>query len=518
MLLTDMLRRNRAIHSGVTAMTYENRTITYGEFDERVNRTANLLASLGLSKGDRVAILSRNCPEYVEFYFANGRLGSVSVPLNFRLAPAELEYIINDSEAVALVVSAEYVDTIAEIRDRLPTVRHFFCLEGPKEDWIDYAAAVSAAPASQPHADVHEDDLLYQMYTSGTTGRPKGAMISHRNAVTNVLQVCLQNPMNVADRGLIVAPLYHAAAAIVTLAVIANASTAVILQDFVPDQVLEVFGKEKITHALLVPAMILFLLSMPGVEEADFSSLRMVMYGASPIPAEVLRKAMSVFDCGFFQAFGQTEAVAVLTVLSAADHELAKDPANEALLASCGREVFGTEVRVVGENDEEVAPGELGEIIARGDQVMRGYWNLPEATESTLKNGWLHTGDIGTKDENGYIFIMDRIKDMIVSGGENVYPREIEEVLFTHPEVADATVIGVPSDKWGEDVKAIVVRKPDSSISEEAIIAFCGERLAGYKRPRSVDFVDALPKNPSGKVLKRELREPYWGDKTRKVN
>jgi acyl-CoA synthetase (AMP-forming)/AMP-acid ligase II len=292
----------------------------------------------------------------------------------------------------------------------------------------------------------------------------------------------------------------------------------VILQDFVPDEVLAVFGDEKITHALLVPAMILFLLSMPGIEKADFSSLRMIMYGASPIPAQVLRKAMDVFGCRFFQAFGQTESVAVLTILSSDDHELARDPAHERLLQSCGREVFGTEVRIVNENNEGVPAGELGEIVARGDQVMRGYWNLPEATASALKNGWLHTGDIGMKDNNGYIFIMDRIKDMIVSGGENVYPREIEEVLFTHPGIADATVIGVPSQKWGEDVKAIVVRKPDTELTEAEIIAFCGERLAGFKRPRSVDFIDALPKNPSGKVLKRELREPYWGDKSRRVN
>jgi acyl-CoA synthetase (AMP-forming)/AMP-acid ligase II len=518
MLLTDVLRRNRALRPEVPAMIFEGRTITYGEFDERTNKTANMLASCGIAKEDRVAILSKNCPEYVEFYFANGRLGSVSVPLNFRLAPAELEYIINDSEATGLLVSDEYVDTIAGIRDRLPKVRHFFCTGAAKEGWIDYDGEVAAASSAPPQSEVHEDDLLYQMYTSGTTGRPKGAMISHRNAITNVLQVSLENPLGEGDRGLIVAPLYHAAAGIVALSLISHGATAVIMRDFVPDQVLDIFGQERITHALLVPAMILFLLGMPDVEKADFSALRMVMYGASPIPAEVLRKAMAVFQCGFFQAFGQTEAVAVLTILSAADHELAKDPANEALLTSCGREAFGTEVRVVDENDEEVATGELGEIIARGDQVMRGYWNLPEASASTLKNGWLHTGDIGAKDERGYIFIMDRIKDMIVSGGENVYPREIEEVLFTHPEIADATVIGVPSDKWGEDVKAVVVRKPDSDVSEEAIIAYCGERLAGYKRPRSVDFVDALPKNPSGKVLKRELREPYWGDKARKVN
>ena len=518
MLVTDLLRRNRLLQPDTTAVWFGGDTTTYEELDERVNRTANAIAALGVGKGDRVAILSRNCPEYLDVYFADGKIGAVTTPLNFRLAPAELEYIINDSEAVVLIAAAEYIDAVESIRSNLRNVREFLCIGAAPDGWKDFRALTAAAPAAAPDVDVHEDDLLYQMYTSGTTGRPKGAMISHRNVCTNITQLMLANRTSEGDRGLIVAPMYHAAAGICSLCFVAGGATIVMMEDFVPDEVLRVLAEQKVTHALLVPAMILFLLGMPEVEKTDFSALRCIMYGASPIPAEVLKKAIEVFGCDFVQAFGQTESVAVLSVLSAADHKAAVEQGKAKLLTSCGREAFGTEVRIVDEEGKEVADGELGEIVARGGQVMRGYWKLEEATASTLKDGWLHTGDIGMRDGDGYLYVMDRMKDMIVSGGENVYPREIEEVLFSHPDIADAAVIGVPSDKWGESVKAVVVPKPGAGLDERAVISFCGERLAGYKRPNSVDFIDALPKNPSGKVLKRELREPYWKDKGRRVN
>jgi len=257
---------------------------------------------------------------------------------------------------------------------------------------------------------------------------------------------------------------------------------------------------------------------MPGIEQVNFGSLKYVIYGASAIPLEVLRKAMSIFKCNFLQGFGQTESVAVLTQLMPEDHVLDGPPEKMRRLESCGRELFGTEIRIVDENGNDCPPGGVGEIIGRGDQIMQGYWKMPEATAETLKDGWLHTGDMGCFDEEGYVYIKDRMKDMIVSGGENVYPREIEEVLFTHPAVADAACIGVPSEKWGEEIKAIVVLKPGAAATDKDIISYCEGKLAGFKRPRSVDFVQALPKNPSGKVLKRELREPYWKDRTRRVN
>ncbi|MDP3937711.1 MAG: AMP-binding protein, partial [Deltaproteobacteria bacterium] len=299
---------------------------------------------------------------------------------------------------------------------------------------------------------------------------------------------------------------------------LAGGATLVIKKDFIPPEVVHAFNEEGVTHTLLVPAMILFLLNMPGIEKVNFGTLRYVIYGASAIPLEVLRQAMQLFKCNFVQGFGQTESVAVLTMLRPEDHVLDGPPEKVRRLESCGREIFGTEMRIVDEQGNALPHGQVGEIVGRGEQVMKGYWKLPEATAETLKDGWLHTGDLGEMDEEGYIYIKDRIKDMIVSGGENVYPREIEEVLFSHPDIADAACIGIPSAQWGEEIKAIVVLKPGAKTTADDVMAYCKGKLAGYKRPRSVDFAEVLPKNPSGKVLKRELREPFWKDKSRRVN
>ncbi len=518
MLAIDIINRQKLLQPDAVAVTYGDTTLTYRQLHERICRTAGALSGLGVERGNRVAILSRNCHQYIELYFGASLMGAVTTPLNYRLSPPELAYIINDAEATVLIVGEEYLATVGSIRGDLTTVREIVCVEGPHGGAHAYEDLLAAAPAQVPAIDIDEEDLVYQMYTSGTTGRPKGAMITHRNLMTNVMQILIDAPMAPGNRNLIVAPLYHAAAAITSMCTLAAGATAVVKQDFIPDEVLASFSADELTHALFVPAMILFLLSMPGIAEVDFGRLQRITYGASPIPAEVLKKAIETFQCEFFQAFGQTESVAVLTALGPGDHVADGTPEQTRRLASCGRPVFGVDVRVVDEDDNEVPRGELGEIIARGPNVMKGYWKMPEATAETLRGGWLHTGDLGTMDDSGYVFIMDRLKDMIVSGGENVYPREIEEVLFTHPAVADAAVIGVPSDKWGEAVKAVVVLKPDASAGADDLIDFCRDKLAGYKRPSSVDFVDALPKNPSGKILKRELREPYWKGVDRRVN
>lgn len=518
MTATDILRRHRRLRPNEPAVLFEETQLTWAQLDERVNRAANALLALGVKKGDRVAVLSFNCNQFVELYFASGKIGSVTTPLNFRLGPAELEYIINDSEAVALMVGEELVGNIAPIKTLLPTVRQFICIGGRHEGYLCYEDWIAGAPADPPPATASEEDLIWQMYTSGTTGRPKGAMITHRALMTNVLQCIVDFPISGGDRLLIVAPVFHAAATINAMCGLAMGGTIVIKRFFNPIEVLGAFQNEGITHALLVPAMIQFLLAVPGIEEMEFGRLEYVLYGASPIPVEILKKAMRVFKCKFAQGFGQTESVAVLTMLKPEDHVLEGPPEVMRRLQSCGRELFGCEVRVVKQGGEEAQPGEVGEIVARGENVMKGYWKMPEATAEALRDGWLHTGDLGTMDERGYVYLVDRLKDMIVSGGENVYPREIEEVLFAHPAVADAAVIGVPSERWGEEVKALAVLKPGQKATETELIEFCRERLAAYKCPRSVDFRDELPKNPSGKTLKRELREPYWQGRERRVN
>jgi acyl-CoA synthetase (AMP-forming)/AMP-acid ligase II len=518
MLAIDIIKRQRLLRPEAPAVTFAGRTFTYADLYERSCRTANALSRLGVGPDSRVAVLSKNCHQYVELYFGASLIGAVTTPLNYRLSAPELAYIINDAEVVCAIVGEEYVGTIDSIRGELTTVRELVCIGGARDGYHGHEDLLATASADAPIASVDENDLVYQMYTSGTTGRPKGAMITHRNLVTNVMQISFEAAMSPHHCNLIVAPLYHAAAVITAMYTMAAGASLAVKEDFIPDRVLRSFSEDGITHALFVPAMILFLLSMPGIEDVDFGPLERITYGASPIPAEVLKKAIETFRCDFLQAFGQTESVAVLTVLGPRDHVVGGTPEQSRRLSSCGRPAFGVEIRVVDENDKDVDAGELGEIIARGPNVMKGYWKMPEATADTLRGGWLHTGDLGTMDERGYVFIMDRLKDMIVSGGENVYPREIEEVLFTHPGVADAAVIGVPSARWGEDVKAVVVLKADASATAEELIEFCGGRLAGYKRPRTVDFLEALPKNPSGKVLKRELREPYWKGVDRRVN
>jgi fatty-acyl-CoA synthase len=356
------------------------------------------------------------------------------------------------------------------------------------------------------------------MYTSGTTGRPKGAVLQHAAIAANIFQASVAIGGSPGERVLIVAPMYHAAAALTTFFAVARGGCLFIQEDFVPAEVVRVLSEEGIARVTLVPAMIqACLVLVPDVAQRRYDDLRLITYGASPIAEQTLRRAMDVFGCDFIQGYGMTETTALLTYLMPEDHRRALAGRPE-LLLSAGRPVVGTEIRIVDGGDVPVAAGDVGEICARGPQLMRGYWNLPDATAEALRGGWMHTGDAGRLDADGFLFIQDRVKDMIVSGGENIYPREVEEVLFRHPAVADAAVIGVPDEQFGEAVKAVVVLRDGASATAEDIMEFSRGRLGGYKRPRSVDFVGVLPRNPSGKVLKRELREPYWRGQARRVS
>ncbi len=358
---------------------------------------------------------------------------------------------------------------------------------------------------------------MYQLYTSGTTGHPKGAVLTHGAVSAQLHQLQLVVQGTPGERALIVAPLYHAAAAITAFSSVAGGGSLYIQEDFNPIEVVRALSEKRVTQATLVPAMIqACLVFVPDIAERDYSSLRRISYGASPIAEETLRRAVEVFKCEFAQGYGMTETTAVLSYLLPADHELALKEKPE-LLLSAGRPLVGTELRVVDEDDKPLPNGTIGEIIGRGPQLMRGYWNLPDESAEALRGGWMHTGDAGVMDEEGYIYIQDRVKDMIVSGGENIYPRVIEDVLFKHPAIADAAVIGVPDKQWGETVKAIVVLRDEETATGEEVIEFCRDKLGGYERPRSVDFVKTLPRNPTGKVLKRELREPYWAGQKRRV-
>jgi acyl-CoA synthetase (AMP-forming)/AMP-acid ligase II len=494
------------------------RRVVYREAIEAVNKLANAFVSSGLQVGDRVAVLAKNCIEYAYIYYAASKAGVVPVPLNYRLVPDEWAYIINDSGAKMLIAGADFIAAGEALRAQLKTVEQRVAMGGDAPSgWQSYESWVSAERATPPERTITEDHDLYQMYTSGTTGHPKGAVLPQGSVTSNMAQVTVALQAQPGERSLIVAPMYHAAAAITTFNCVYYGGALYIMEDFIPNEVVRVMSEENIALALLVPAMIQAVLVMvPDVMQRSYQDLRMIVYGASPIAEQTLRKAMDVFKCDFAQGYGMTETTAVLSFLTPDDHRLAMGERHD-LLLSAGRPVLGTDLRIVDDDDKPVANGEIGEIIARGPQLMRGYWNLADESAEALKGGWMHTGDAGIVDDDGYLFIQDRVKDMIVSGGENVYPRIVEEVLFQHPAVADAAVIGIPDQQWGETVKAIVVLKEGENATPEEIMEFSKGRLGGFERPRSVDFIGELPRNPSGKVLKRQLREPYWKGHTRRV-
>ncbi len=520
MRLHDFLDYHAREHADFDFAILGDRRLSYAEARTQTKRIANALVDAGLGVGDRIAVLSKNSIEMMLIYYAASRVGVAPVPLNYRLAAPEWAYIINDAGAKLLFAQSGLAEALAPALGELTSVEQSILIDGSRDGWRgwkDFCGGQSSPVSSPPECDITENHDLYQMYTSGTTGRPKGAVLTHR-AVTRQLQqfqqVLATNP---GDRSLVVAPLYHAAAAIMAFATVQQGGTLYIQEDFLPEDTVRALSEDNITVALLVPVMIQFcLLAVPDVKQRCFDSLRLLVYGASPIAEQTLREAMEVFKCDFLQAYGMTETTAVLTYLMPEDHRRAL-AGEKALLASAGRPLLGTELRIVDNNDTAVPNGTIGEIVGRGPQIMSGYWNLPDQTEKALHGGWLHTGDAGILDDDGYLYIQDRVKDMIVSGGENVYPREIEDVLFTHPAIADAAVIGIPSEQWGEEVKAIVVKKDGCDLSADDILAFCKGKLGGYKRPRSVDFVAALPRNPSGKLLKKDLREPYWKDQQRRV-
>ena len=494
------------------------RRISYGDALREIHRIANALIRSGVGRGDRVAILSKNCIEYVLFYYAASKAGAVPVPLNYRLAPPEWRTIAQDAAPKLLLARGELVGAIDAISRELTSVAERVALGATAPaGWTGFEDWTRGAAETPPAREVAAGDDLYQMYTSGTTGRPKGAVLTHAAISAQLDQVSTALHVGPGDRYLIVAPVFHAAGALAAFWTIRQGGTLFIQEDFDPAAVVKALSEEQIAAASLVPAMIqACLVAVPDVATRRYDSLRFMLYGASPIAAETLRRAIDVFRCGFAQGYGMTEMTAGATFLLPREHERALGD-KPALLFSCGRPLPGTEVRVVDPEGRDLPTGETGEIWLRGPQIMRGYWNLPDATAEAMAGGWMHTGDAGALDDEGFLYIQDRVKDMIVSGAENVYPREVENALFEHPAVADAAVIGVPDARWGEVVKALVVLRKGAAASEDELIEFCRGRLAGFKRPRSVEFVADLPRNPSGKVLKKDLREKYWKGHTRRV-
>ncbi|MGE5701797.1 MAG: long-chain-fatty-acid--CoA ligase [Clostridia bacterium] len=496
------------------------KSFTYQQFGQRVARLAGALEQAGVQKGDRVALLMLNEGRYLELLYGITLLGAIVVPLNVRLSPAESIFILRDSGAKALFIHKEFAPLLPKFRQEVPTVEQYVMCEDEvtQEGVIPYEELLAGAQPVALQGRAGENDVAGIFYTGGTTGMPKGVMLSHRNLLSNAYNVGLALNYAEDEVYLHASPMFHLADGASTFAITIVGGTHAHVRMFEPNQVLKTIQEAHVTSCLLVPTMITILINMPNLKDYDISSWRKVLYGASPCPPEVLKKAKQLLPIQFFQGYGQSEAAPVLTFLMAKDHVTEGDEHLVARLASCGQPLAGVEVRCFNANDEDVGPGEVGEIVARGPNVMLGYWNRPEETAAALAGGWLRTGDLATVDDENFFFLVDRKKDMIVTGGENVYSVEVENVVYTHPAILEAAVVGVPDERWGEAVKVIVVLKKDATLEEEELIEHCRRFLANYKVPKSVDIVSELPKSGAGKILKRNLRDRYWEGKSRRVN
>ncbi len=480
---------------------------TYRELNARSNRTAHMLKSLGIGKGDRVALLMMNSVEFVESFFALAKIGAVAVPLNWRLVPAELSFILTDSGSTSILFGTEFSEQTGELHaggsesTLLERWIHVGDSAALPDYALDYGELHAAASDAEPDAEASDDDLLYIMYTSGTTGLPKGAVHTHMTAIWACITMAATSEVRFKDRTMVALPLYHVGALTPITGAIYGGHTFIVLRAFDPEVTWRLAQEEKITTMLLVPAMLNFMLQVPNKEKYDMSSVRWIMSGASPVPVSLI-EAYEKLDIEIHQVYGLTETCGPACLISP-DDALRK-------AGSTGKAFFHTDVRVVNQEGKDVKPEEPGEVIIRGLHLMKEYWNRPEATAETIVDGWLYSGDVATMDEDGFIYIQDRTKDMVISGGENVYPAEIENIILTHPDVVEVAVIGQPSEKWGESPIAVVVRSSDT-LNEGDVLLHCKGKLAPFKTPKGVEFVEEIPRNLTGKVLKRVLREQFPG-------
>ncbi len=496
-------------------VAFEGCRQTYQETITRVQRLAAALATRGISTGDRVAVLDTNSSRVVEAYFATSLLGAVFVPLNYRATAEELEYMVTTAGAHVLMVGERYGSLVAHIRDRLRCVTHYVAMESPQPETEGFEALIAQASGEASEAEVDEEDVNILMYTSGTTGRPKGVMLTYGDFVAYVCghtELADGTPRGAA---LLCVPLYHIAGITLMMTSIFSGRRLVVLRQFEPTAWLETVQRECITHAFVVPTMLKRLLDHAAFGRYSCRSLEVLAYGAAPMPVSVIRRAIAMFPptVGFINAFGQTETTATVTVLLPEDHRLEGSPQEVEhklqRLSSIGRPLPDVEVRIVDAEGTEVTPGKIGEITVRTPRLMKGYWSQGDAAPQTVVHGWLHTRDMGWMDADGYLYLAGRQDDLIIRGGENISPAEVEAVLQTHPAIEEAVIIGVPDVDWGEQVMAIVVPRADSPLTGEEVIDWCQQRLASFKRPAMVRFVRELPRNPLGKVLRKELRETF---------
>lgn len=493
------------------AMREDERVFTYAELEDRTARVASLLLAAGLQKGDRIAWIGKNSDLYFTLFYGAARAGVVMAPIGWRLAPGEWAYVVNDTKAKIVFAGPGFDSVAQQLAGKLD--------HDPRIIGADEARALIEATPRAAFAPAGSDDAVLQLYTSGTTGNPKGAVLSNRNLFA------LRKHSNEADMPytkweddeavLVAMPCAHIGGTGLGIMALAAGLPGIILAEFNPDGVFDAVEQHGVTRFFIVPAALQMLLLHPRCASVDYGRLKYILYGAAPIPLELLRQCIKMFGAQFIQAYGMTETTGTICMLPPEDH----DPEGNARMRSAGKPLPGVEIAILDPDGASVPTGYVGEVVTRSSNNMIGYWNLPDATAKTMTaDGWIHTGDAGYLDEDGYLFIHDRMKDMIISGGENVYPAEVESAIFGHPAVQEVAVIGIPDQKWGETVKAVVVPKPGMSIEEADIIAWARDRIAAFKAPRSVDVIEALPRNASGKILRKDLRAPYWEGYERMVN
>ena len=507
MLLSDIVRLNGRKMPTRTAIVAEGREITFGELRDGAWRVANAMGQLA-DRGDRIGILAENIPEYVECYYGVPAAGMALTFLNYRLHPKEWTWILNNAEASVLMVQEKYLEQIEPFLNQIPTMRHIIVIGGKgAEGRPTYADVVGAASADEPAQDIDEDSTAWLLYTSGTTGFPKGAMLTHRNLTVAALNSVIEYEPKPDERNLIAFPLCHVSGYAVPLTHV-RGGRIVLTPLFEPELWMQLVDQHGITGTAMAPTMLNMVLMHPKLREYKLDTLRGIGYGAAAMPVEVLRAAIQRFGPIVYSGFGMTELGGNVLTFPKSDHVRAIN-GEEHLLASCGTPMCLADVKVVDEQMQECPPGVVGEIVIRGEQVLKGYFRNDEGTAKAFDDGWFKTGDMARRDEEGFFYIVDRMKDMIITGGENVYSREVEEALYTHPSVAEAAVVGLPDPVWGENVTAVVVLRPNTTATEADIIATARDRLAGYKKPKRVIFLDELPKTVSGKIIKRELRDRF---------
>lgn len=520
--LGDVARYHARERPEAIALSFEGRDTSFAQLDRNASRTAQALLAEGLGPGDRVAYVGKNSDLYFELLLGAAKAGVVTAPIGWRLAPPEIAYILGDTEAKMVFVGPELVEHVEAVAALVEGPRpKVVAMEpgGPGELPV-FEAWRNARPADDPRVPLTGGDVALQLYTSGTTGRPKGAMLTHDNllAMRRAAAAAPALDWNVwrpDDVSLVAMPVAHIGGTGWGLVGLVNGAKSVVARDFDPTKVLDFIEKDRVSKMFMVPAALQIVVRQPRARQVDYSRLSHILYGAAPIPLDLLRECMEVFGCGFVQQYGMTETTGTVVYLPPQDH----DPAGNARMRSAGLPMPGVELRILDEAGRVLAANTVGEIAVRSASNMAGYWKREDDTAATIDaEGWLRTGDAGYLDEDGYLFIHDRVKDMIVSGGENIYPAEVESAVYGHPHVGEVAVIGVPDDRWGEAVKAVVAPKPGVIPDPDDIIAFARTRIAHFKAPKSVDFVAVLPRNASGKILRRELREPYWAGKERRVN